>query len=75
MRVNLKKSVLIFLALVMTVCALALPGYATTVTVLDGKVSVADSANRNTLSGGTVTITAKGSLFSKATNNITITSI
>jgi len=45
----------------------------TTVTVLDGLVSVTDSANSNTVSGGTVTITAKGSLFSKKTNNITIT--
>ena len=46
---------------------------ATTVDVLDGQVSVADTANSNTVSGGTVTIQAKGSLFSKKTNNITIT--
>ncbi|MBQ1977857.1 MAG: hypothetical protein II225_03835, partial [Ruminococcus sp.] len=46
---------------------------ATTVNVLDGKVSVSDSANSNKVSGGTVTITAKGSLFSKKTNNITVT--
>ena len=45
----------------------------TTVDVLDGKVSVTDTANSNKVSGGTVTITAKGSLFSKKTNNITIT--
>ena len=45
----------------------------TTVTVLDGKISIADSANSNKVSGGTVTITAKGSLFGKKTNNITIT--
>ncbi|MBR4053565.1 MAG: hypothetical protein IKK06_02055 [Clostridia bacterium] len=46
---------------------------ATTVNVLDGQVSITDSANSNTVSGGTVTITAKGSLWGKKTNNITIT--
>ena len=52
-----------------------LEGFAlyTTVSVLDGKVSITDSANSNTVSGDTVTITAKGSLISKKTNNITIT--
>ena len=45
----------------------------TTVEVLDGKISVTDSANSNKVSGGTVTITAKGGLLSKKTNNITIT--
>ncbi|MBP3624690.1 MAG: hypothetical protein J6J05_02485, partial [Peptococcaceae bacterium] len=48
-------------------------GLYTTVNVLDGKVSVTDSANSNNVSAGTVTITAKGSLFGKKTNNITIT--
>ena len=47
--------------------------HATTVSVLDGKVSVTDTANSNSVSGGTVTITAKGSFFSAKTNNITIT--
>ena len=46
---------------------------ATTQTVLDGDVSVTDSANSNTVSGGTVTIKAAGSLVSRKTNNITIT--
>ena len=45
----------------------------TTVEVLDGKVSVTDSANSNKVSNGTVTITVKGSLLSKKTNNITVT--
>ena len=45
---------------------------ATTTSVLDGAVSVTDSANSNKVSGNKVTITAKGSLFSKKTNNITI---
>lgn len=45
----------------------------TTVTVLDGKISMTDTANTVKVSGGTVTATAKGSLFSKKTNTITIT--
>ena len=49
------------------------PMVLTTVNVLDGQVSVSDSANSNTVSGGIVTIQAKGSLFGKKTNNITIT--
>ncbi|MBO5340568.1 MAG: hypothetical protein J6A62_06195, partial [Oscillospiraceae bacterium] len=44
-----------------------------TVTVLDGKVSITDSAGNGSQSNGTVTIKASGSLFSKATNNITVT--
>ena len=44
-----------------------------TVTVLDGKVSVTDDQGTGSVSGGNVTITAKGSLLSKKTNNITIT--
>ena len=44
-----------------------------TVTVLDGKVSVTDDQGTGSVSGGTVKITAKGSLVSKKTNNITIT--
>ncbi len=76
MRVNLKKSILIFLAMAMTVCALALPGYAaTTVTVLDGKVSVTDILGTGSVSadGNTVTVTATGGTFSTAKNSITIT--
>ena len=45
----------------------------TTVSVLDGQLSITDSANSNTVSNGVVTITAKGSLLSAKTNNITIT--
>ena len=44
-----------------------------TVTVLDGKVSVTDDNGTGSVSGGTVIITAKGSLISKKTNNITVT--
>lgn len=49
------------------------PVPATTVTVLDDKVSIADSANSNTESNGVVTIKATGSLFSKKTNTVEIT--
>ena len=45
----------------------------TEVTVLDGQVSVTDTANSNTVSNGMVTIKAAGSLWSKKTNNVTIT--
>ena len=44
-----------------------------TVSVLDGKVSLADTASSISVSGNTVTVTAKGSLFSKKTNTVTIT--
>ena len=46
--------------------------FATTVTVLDGAVSVTDSANTATVSNGVVTVTAKGGLLSQTTNTITI---
>lgn len=46
---------------------------ATTVTVLDGKVSITDTATSMSESGGTVTVTAKGGLLSQTTNTITIT--
>ena len=49
------------------------PMMATTVEVLDGNVSVTDSVGNGAVSGGTVTIKAAGSWFSKETNNITIT--
>ncbi|MBE6727638.1 MAG: hypothetical protein E7562_03210 [Ruminococcaceae bacterium] len=45
---------------------------AKTNTVLDGAVSITDSTGNGSNSNGTVTIKASGSLFSKATNTITI---
>ena len=54
----------------------AMPGDAglyTTVNVLDGQVTVTDTANSNAVSNGTVTIKAVGSFMSKKTNTITIT--
>lgn len=46
---------------------------ATTVEVLDGKVSIADTANTVKNSNGTITATAKGGMLSKKSNTITIT--
>lgn len=43
-----------------------------TVTVLDGKISVTDSAGNGALSNGTITIKASGWLFGKGENSITI---
>ncbi|MBQ3073811.1 MAG: hypothetical protein IJD19_03940, partial [Ruminococcus sp.] len=44
----------------------------TTVDFLDGKLSLTDTANTITVSGSTVTATAKGSLFGKKSSTITI---
>ncbi len=44
----------------------------TTVEVLDGKVSVSNNGGSLSESGGTITVTAKGSLFSKNTSTVTI---
>ncbi|MBE6824412.1 MAG: hypothetical protein E7513_03595 [Ruminococcaceae bacterium] len=43
-----------------------------TISVLDGKLSISDTANTVKVSGGTVTATVKGSLLSKKTNTLTI---
>ena len=45
----------------------------TDVSTDDGQLTISDSGNTGKLSGGTYTATAKGSLFSKKSNNITIT--
>jgi len=49
------------------------PNLLTTLTLLDGRVTLTDTKNTAKESGGTITVTAKGSLFGKTTNNITIT--
>ena len=46
---------------------------ATTVSPIDGCVTVTDSAGNGSLSSGTVTITASGGYFSQTTNTVTIT--
>ena len=45
----------------------------TTVEVLDGKISVTDSANSNKVSGGTVTITATAQDGSGVTGSLSVT--
>lgn len=52
---------------------LTTPAIITEVTVLDGQISVTDTANSSTVSNDTVTIKATGSLFSKSTNTVTVT--
>lgn len=69
----LKKLFVFMLILVVSISTMLTQVSATKVTVLDGQVSVTDTADSNEVSGTTVTIKAKGSLFGKATNNITIT--
>ena len=59
--------------LVLAASIFAIVSSATTVNVLDGKVSMSDTQNTIKVSSGTVTATAKGSLLSKKTNTITIT--
>jgi len=46
---------------------------ATTVAILDGKVTITDSVGNGSGDASAYTITASGSLISKTTNNITIT--
>lgn len=73
---NLVFKKILSLTLVIVMAISTVPFYAIaaskTVTVLDGNVSITDSLGKGSVSSGTVTITANGSLFGKATNNITI---
>ena len=46
--------------------------FGTNITLLDGALSISDTANKGSGSGTSYTATANGSLFSKATNTITI---
>ena len=73
MRLRVKRSLATILAFMLVMTAMTLQVFATSVDVLDGQVSITDTANSNTESGGKVTIKAKGGLFDKKTNNITIT--
>ncbi len=64
----------ILLALVMIVAIMPLQVFAgNTVSVLDGKISITDTASNVSASGDTVTATAKGGYLSQTTNEITIT--
>ena len=68
-----KKLITLLLAVMLVASLLPMNAFATSVTVLDGQVSLSDTSNNITVSNGTVTATAKGSLFSKTANTITIT--
>ena len=70
---SLRQCLSFLVAMIMALTLMCVTAFAATENILDGQVSVADSANSISVSGGTVTITAKGSLFSKKTNDITIT--
>ena len=64
--------ILIMIALVISV--MPLHAFATTVNVLDGKISITDTKNKATVqSDGSVKITANGGLLSGTTNTITVT--
>ena len=66
--------IMLALMLIMSVMPLGFMASATTIsTVLDGQITITDTKNSISESGGTVTVTAKGSLFSKTTNNVEIT--
>ena len=69
-----KRLITILLAVMLVVSLLPLNVFAaTTVEVLDGRVSVTDTQNTVKVSEGTVTATAKGNLLSSKTNTLTIT--
>ncbi len=68
-----KRTLSVLLAVIMLFSSVPMTAFATTVNVLDGKVSFTDTKNTVKVSGSTVTATAKGSMLSKATNKITVT--
>ena len=72
-RVFLLPTLLAMLVLAASILTLNAAAAEKTNTVLDGQVSITDSVGTGSVSGGTVTITAKGSLFGKKTNTVTIT--
>ena len=70
-----KRLLPIFLAIILVVATIPMGIFtasATTVTVLDGKVSITDTANNMSVSGSTVTVKASGNILSQTTNTITI---
>ena len=71
---SFKKTLSVILAVLLIVACLPATIFAaTTLSVLDGKVSITDSVGTGKLSGSTVTITATGGTLSKTTNSIKIT--
>ena len=74
MKTRFAKVLVLFTLVIAMVAMTALPAMAaTTVNVLDGQVSLTDTANKITVSSDVVTIIASVSLFGKGTNTITIT--
>ena len=68
-----KRGLPCILALAVSLSLLCATAFATTVSVLDGQISISDSANSNTLKDGVVTLEASGTFWSSTTNTITIT--
>lgn len=63
----------ILLVLVLLVAVMPMQVFAgNTVSVLDGKITITDTANSTTVSDDIVTVTAKGGLISQTTNTLTI---
>ncbi len=75
MKSKLLRGIILVVAVVMLFSMTALSAMATTLDMLDGKISVADDANTGKLSGDTYTATAKGGILSQKTSNITITNV
>ncbi len=73
MKTIFKRIFPILIALAMVISIMPLQAFATTVTVLDGKISITDTASNITASGDTVTATAKGGYSSQTTNTLIIT--
>lgn len=71
---KIKMSLSFLLVLVMGISLLCTTAFATTISdVLDGKITLTDTQNTISLTDGVVTATAKGNMFSKKSNTITIT--
>ncbi len=70
---NLGKRLLpLMLAIMLIMSAMPLNVFASTISVLDGQITITDDKNTVKNSGGTVTATATGGLFSGTTNTIQI---
>ena len=67
--------ILTFSIIISIIPTAILPVSATTVTVLDKKISLTDTKNKISVSNNVVTITAKGGRSSQETNNVTITNV
>ncbi|MBQ9859808.1 MAG: hypothetical protein IJO76_03910, partial [Clostridia bacterium] len=73
MKTIAKRALALTMTVLMLLTVIPFSVGATTVTLLDGTVSITDSQNKLTTSGNNATATAAGGLLSQKTNNITIT--